>query len=211
MIKNIVFDMGGVLIDWSPREIIGRYGLSDEESSLLFLEVFCGREWTAMDHGTMTPEEGLSLICRRLPQSLHAAAASCVLDWWKSPLIPMAGMEPLIRELKANNYGIWLLSNATSALHEYFPRIPGSDCFSGLLVSADVRLLKPHHEIYRRLFETFSLKPEECFFIDDNPLNIDGCYDVGMPGTVFLRDTDRLRRELREAGIRISASTERLH
>ena len=201
MIRNVIFDMGGVLIDWSPALIVGRLGLGPEDSEMLLREVFGCVEWAAMDHGIMTQQEGYERICRRLPGRLHADAAACVFDWWKAPLIPMPGMAELVREIKDLGYGLYLCSNATSTLHEYFGRIPGSECFDGKIVSADVRLMKPQHEIYERLFETFSLRPEECFFIDDNLLNIDGALAVSMPGAVFFRDVGRLRGELREAGI----------
>ncbi len=201
MIRNVIFDMGGVLIDWNPPAIIARLGRSPEDSALLLREVFRGFEWTAMDHGIMSQEEGFERICRRLPERLHADAAACVFDWWKPPLSPIPGMADLVREVKGLGYGVYLLSNATSTLHAYFDRIPGSECFDGKLVSADVRLLKPLHEIFELLFETFSLNPEECFFIDDNEMNIAGAYAVGMPGAVFFRDFPRLRGELRAAGI----------
>ena len=172
---------------------------------MLLREVFYGFEWAAMDHGLMTQPEGYARICRRLPERLHTAASCCVFDWWKPPLDPVNGMADLVRELKALEYGIYLLSNATSPLHEYFHRIPGSECFDGKLVSADVKLLKPQHEIYEALFDTFSLRPEECFFIDDSPLNLDGAYAVGLPGTVFFNNMSRLRAELREAGIPVKS------
>ena len=201
MIRNVIFDMGGVLIDWDPAVIVARRGLGPEDSALLLREVFGCMEWAAMDHGIMTQQEGYERICRRLPEHLHAAASACVFDWWKEPLSPIPGMAELVREIKSLGYGVYLCSNATSTLHEYFHRIPGSECFDGKIVSADVKLMKPQHEIYELLFETFSLRPEECFFIDDNLLNIDGAYAVGMPGAVFFRDIRRLRGELREAGI----------
>ena len=201
MIKHIVFDMGGVLIRWDPAVIIARLGLNAEDSFLLRREVFECFEWAAMDHGIMTQQEGCERICRRLPSRLHASAASCVFDWWKAPLDPIPGTADLIYELKALGFGIYLLSNATSVVHQFFDRIPGSECFDGKLISADVRLLKPQHEIYELLFSTFSLRPDECFFIDDNLLNVDGAYAVGMPGTVFFEDFRRLRDELRTAGI----------
>lgn len=207
MIKNVVFDMGGVLIDWDPAVIVSRLGRNRDDSAALLREVFGCFEWAAMDHGIMTQQEGYERICRRLPGQLHEDARRCVFDWWKEPLTPIPGMAELIREIKGLGYGIYLLSNATSTVHQFFDRIPGSECFDGRLVSADVRLLKPQHEIYEALFETFSLKPEECFFIDDNLLNIDGAFAVGMPGAVFFRDFARLRSELRAAGIPVKEQT----
>ena len=201
MIKNIIFDMGNVLIQWSPQKIVGRLGVNQEDSALLLREVFSEMEWVSMDHGIMTQQEGYERICRRLPEHLHEAVRQCVFDWWKPPLDPTPGMAELIREVKALGYGVYLCSNATSTIHEYFHRIPGSEYFDGKIVSADVKLLKPQHEIYECLFETFGLKAEECFFIDDSTLNIDGAYAVGMPGAVFLGDMTRLRAALREAGI----------
>ncbi len=193
--------MGNVLIRWSPRNIVARLGLSEEDASLLEREVFGGFEWVSMDHGIMSQKEGWGRICGRLPEYLHEAAFSCVFDWWRPPLDPIPDMAEMVREVKELGCGAYLFSNATSTLHEYFSRIPGSEYLDGVLVSADVKLLKPQHEIYEKLFETFDLKPEECFFIDDSPGNIDGAFAVGMRGAVFFGDMKRLRRELRDAGI----------
>ena len=201
MIKNIIFDMGNVLIQWSPKKIVARLGVNAEDAELLLREVFSEMEWVSMDHGIMTQQDGYERICHRLPERLHEAARQCVFDWWKPPLDPVPGMAELAREVRERGYGVYLCSNATSTLHEYFDRIPGAEYFEGKIVSADVALLKPQHEIYECLFDTFELKAEECFFIDDSPLNIDGAYAVGMPGAVYLGDMTRLRKAMRAAGI----------
>ena len=149
----------------------------------------------------MSSEEGWRRICRRLPERLHENARRCVFDWWKGPLVPIPGMAELVREVKALGYGVYLLSNATSYLSEYFHRIPGSECFDGRIVSADVKLLKPRPEIYRELYRQYGLDPAECFFIDDSLLNVDGAWLTGMNAVVFFGDMARLRRELAEAGV----------
>ncbi len=201
MIRQVVFDMGNVLIEWDPDKIIARLGVVGEDAKRLRREVFDCDEWVTMDRGTMSQDEGLARILPRLPRALHDAAERCVRDWWKAELVHIEGVEALIRELHALGYGLYILSNATSFLHDYLDRLPAHECFQGLVVSADEKLLKPQHEIYERFLERYRLDPAECFFIDDSPLNIDGARCAGIRGTVFFRDMARLRRDLNEAGI----------
>lgn len=202
MIKNIIFDMGNVLIHWRPAQLAAWFGYAGEDAKLLIREVYGDQEWAGLDRGRLSEEEALSTICERLPERLHPAAERCVY-WWRDPMRPVEGMAELVAELKASGCGIYLCSNATSALHRYFPRIPGSEHFDGVIVSADWKLLKPQHEIYEKLYESFNLDPAECFFIDDAPYNIDGGIMTGMSGVVFDGDMKRLRRELRAAGVMV--------
>jgi len=200
VVKNIVYDMGNVLIHWDPARLIARLGITGADAALLEREVFCDQEWVGLDRGRLTEEEAIAAFRARLPERLHPCLPRLVY-WWKDPMWPVEGMAELVAELKGAGYGIYLCSNATSALHTYFPRIPGAEHFDGLLVSADRKLLKPQHEIFELLYRTFSLDPAACFFIDDSPANIDGALITGMPGTVFLGDIRRLRRDLRRAGV----------
>lgn len=203
MIKNIIFDMGQVLIQWSPKLLTDRLDCSEADKQLLISEVFGGVEWTALDRGRLSPDEGCRAICRRLPERLHEAAERLIRYWWQDELIPVDGMRELIYELHSKGYSIYLLSNAASTLNIYFDRLPGAQYFLGKIVSADVKLLKPQHEIYELMYKRFSLKPEECLFIDDSPANIDGAECTGMSGIVFRGDLQRLRNELFEAGIKV--------
>ena len=149
----------------------------------------------------ISEEEATDAVCARIPRRLHNIAEELITEWWRQPMRPVDGMAELIAQLKCKGYGIYLLSNAGLPLRQYFRWIPGASYFDGLMVSAEEKMLKPHYEIYHALFERFSLKPEECFFIDDNPVNIEGAACCGMAGTVFKGDITRLKRELLDAGL----------
>ena len=204
MIRNIILDMGNVLIHWCPERFVERYGLSEEDRVLVLQEVFTSVEWIQLDRGIISFEEGIGAMCRRLPERLHTAARELTLDWWRDCLFPVEGMGELVRELKGLGYGIYLLSNAKADLPLYFDRIPGSECFDGRIVSADWKLLKPQPEIYELLLRQFGLKAEECFFADDLFINVEAALLVGMSGTIF-RGAKELRRALIKAGVPVKA------
>lgn len=201
MIKNIIFDMGQVLIHWDPKVLLAQYGLTPEEHKLVSQELFQNVEWVQLDHGTITWDEAVERVCRRLPEKYHDIVNEMTRNWWNCALTPVDGMGQLVKEVREAGYNIYLLSNAGITLREYFPRIPGSEYFDGLMVSAEEKLLKPQHEIYYKLYQRFHLDPKTCFFIDDNPANIEGALCTGMEGIVFRGDVDRLRRELKQIGI----------
>lgn len=205
---TIVFDMGQVLIHWQPLALIAHMNLTQEQKNLLLTELFQSVEWVQSDHGTIALEQIVTQVCQRLPKELHPAVEELVFGWWRRPLVPMEGMAELLRELKEKGYKIYLLSNASVDLRKYFHRIPGSECFDGLMVSAEERLLKPQHEIYHTLYSRFRLDPSRCLFIDDSPANIEGALCTGMDGIIFRGDVARLRRELVQKGIDVAIATE---
>lgn len=203
MIRNIIFDMGGVLIHFVPDRFIDRLGITDEaDRRLLLRQVFRSLEWSGMDWGIMTDEEAVESICSRVPERLHQAVRSLVMEWDR-PVEPVEGMEELIEELKAGGYRIYLLSNASCRHPDYWPGIPASRFFDGVLVSYSVKTVKPQPEIYGMLCEKFGLKAEECFFVDDLPVNVVGARRTGMSGMVFHEDVEELREELRRAGVNV--------
>lgn len=204
MIRNIIFDMGQVLIRWTPTQIASLLELPAKDVQLVERELLRSVEWILLDRGTITEADAVESVCARLPEHLHDGVRQLVTGWWNWPLVPVEGMAQLVRELKSMGYGIYLLSNASSRLHEFFNRIPGAECFDGKLVSADHGLLKPQSEIYWTLYAQFALNPAECVFVDDLPSNVDGAMLTGMTGLVFHGDVSRLRRELRALGVGVS-------
>lgn len=199
MIDTLVFDMGGVLIEFRAELFAERLGLDAAARIALERCLLRTADWVRLDRGTIREEDVLANACRKLPPSLHAAAEE-ILYRWDRPIVPVAGMEALLHALKARGYRLYLLSNASRRQHEYWPRVPGSNCFDGTLISADVQFVKPEREIYEKLFETFSLTPSHCLFVDDFPMNIEAAENAGMQGIVF-HDAQQLSDELKARGI----------
>lgn len=201
-IKNVIFDMGGVLLRFDREYFLTAAGVAEADRKLLLNNVYLSVEWARMDRGSMTEAEAAESMCRQVPERLHEKVHELV-DRWDRPILPIEGMAQLVRELKEAGYGIYLLSNASYRQHEYWPRVPGNEYFDGTLISADVKLVKPEAEVYRLLYKTFSLVPEECVFIDDSTQNIEGAERTGMAGIVFHGDAQELRERLAEFGVKL--------
>lgn len=200
MISNVIFDMGGVLIQWDTTLMLNRLGVNGEDAETLRRQLLRTVEWVQQDRGVLDEPDLEKVALARLDSHLWGSARELVY-WFRNLLFPVPGMAELVRELKGNGIHIYLLSNASHALREYFPRIPGAECFDGLMVSAEEGVLKPSQEIYRRLYQKFDLNPGECWFVDDLPANVEGAVCTGMRGCVFHGDVVRLRRELNAAGV----------
>ena len=203
MIRNIVFDMGNVVIQFDPKSFIDREGILDpEDRKIVMNELFLSVEWAQMDAGPLTEETAEPLILPRFPERLRGKVRNLLYNWsYPRDMIP--GMEDLIKRLKEAGYRIYLLSNASSAQHEYWPKYPVSGYFDGKMISWDVKTVKPNPEIYRLFTEKFSLKPEECLFTDDSSANVAAAIACGWKGIVFHGEADELEQKMRESGIRI--------
>lgn len=200
MIKNIIFDMGQVLIRFTPDLFLDEMGYAGEDKETLLREVFRKVEWVQLDHGTITEEEAVKSVCRRVPERLHKAVEDLIYRWWEHPLVPVPGMAALMQELKQAGYRLYLLSNASVQQIKYHDRIPGTEYLDGRVVSAECKLIKPGHEIYRYLLDRYQLEACECVFIDDAPANVEAALCVGIHGILF-ENTEKLRQDLRESNI----------
>ena len=201
-IRTIVFDMGQVLMYFNPRVYIERQGITNPtDFALLMREIFQKVEWIQLDRGVITIDHAVEVITARLPEHLRKDAEDILRGWWKGPIMPVPGMEALIKELKDLGYGLYMLSNANGSLNTYAPRIPGTQYLDGRLVSADWGMLKPERGIFEKLAELYDLDLSQCVFIDDSPTNIEGAIRAGLQGIVFHDDVEELRRELQLLGV----------
>lgn len=203
MIRNLVFDMGNVLVFYDSRRASRRFSKDEAEMEAVNTSVFVSPEWLMLDMGVISEEEALRRMQARLPEGHGREAAKlCLEHWHEYCMWPVPGMEELVGSLKEQGFKLYLCSNASLRMLDcYLDVIPGIRLFDGVLFSAEVKCMKPQKEMYLHLFERFGLRPEECFFVDDMPLNIEGARACGMEGYCFADgDVEKLGKMLMEIG-----------
>ena len=202
-IENVIFDMGGVLMDWNPQKISRTLCENEEDARLVAHAVFDSREWGWVDAGAICEETIAWTAKLKLPERLHEYADRFVKHWCDEGVFdPLPAAGELVRELKAEGYGVYLLSNAGESFERYRHRIPAIECFDGILVSCYEHVVKPDAPIYLLLCERYGLDPARCLFVDDVLRNVVGAERAGMQGYLYKKDTEALRRFIHErAGV----------
>ena len=196
MIRNLVFDMGGVLYRWEPETALRLY--PGEDGRILYGAVYGSPDWRRQDSGEIDEDGMIAAARARLPDRLKPEAARLVR--WYELTGPVPGMEELARDLSERGYPLFLLSNVGFAFHKFKSMIPALKYFTGEFISAEHGLLKPDPEIFRVFLGEFGLRAEESLFVDDVAANIEGARAAGMEGIVF-EGAVNLRRQFRERGI----------
>ena len=149
-----------------------------------------------LDAGDLNEADAEPIMLARLPERLHETAKRLLWSW-ERPMEPIPGMADLARECKAAGLHVYLLSNASARQPEYWPDIPGSECFDGAVISALEKCVKPGAKIFQVLLDRYRLKAGECLFVDDVKENVEGAEKVGIRGFWFRGDVEELRRACR--------------
>lgn len=158
MSKAVIFDMGGILLDFPMLELTAAYSDTPEDARLLDQAIFKSPEWVALDRGIVSEDRVLSAARERLPERLHGGAAQ-VIEHWDEFLFPKPEMNALARELNALGVPLYLLSNTSARFYRFREKIEIWPLLKGALLSFEEKLLKPDPELYRRLFSRFGLAP----------------------------------------------------
>lgn len=199
-IKNIVFDMGGVLVEFSPINMIKRNKLEQHQEAIL-KNVFHSEEWKAMDNGSKTVDEAIDKMLEGLPCHLHEKVREIIIERERE-MPAFDDMSEIIKALDKNGYRLFILSNCPSWFHDFKKNIPTIELFEGYIVSADHHASKPDLKIFEILLEKFSLNAKECFFIDDSPLNTRAAKELGMSAHCFAdHDLIQLKKDLNDCGV----------
>ena len=191
MLKNVILDMGNVLLDYNPEIALGKFCSPGEERDVIRKELFHGPEWKMGDRGDIKDADRYDLIKVRVPAQFHKALKACS-EQWDICMKPFAGAREFCTFVKDQGYGIYVLSNASDAFYEYFPKFLPIDFFNGVFVSSNYRMLKPDVEIYKRFLKEYDLKPEECLFVDDMEVNVEAAKQAGMNAFRFNGNYDEV-------------------
>lgn len=188
--KNIIFDFGNVLATFNEEYIISQF--CEEKSELPLLKSAVFENWQAFDAGDIELSDCTEQAVSKVPVHLKENVQNFFANWYKH-LTPLMQTWDFIRELKERGYSIYILSNAPVQFAENASFYEIVKEFDGIVFSAPIRLHKPEPGIYRHLFQTYHLKPEECFFLDDKPENISAGQALGMDGIVFTGDINAVK------------------
>ncbi len=179
MIKNIIFDLGNVLLSWKPGEYFEKSGFDNETVNLIMSDVFKSPEWLSLDNGDLTTSEATDLIAEK--SSLQKEYISSLFNLRTKIIYPLTENIKLLPELKKKGFKLYYLSNfPLDFFEEVKKEYDFFRYFDGGIISAEVRHSKPDIKIYKILFEKYSLKPEECFYIDDMEINVRAAVSAGL-------------------------------
>ena len=199
-INTVVFDLGGVLIDWNP-EYVYRQIFPDPAQRKWFFEEICTPDWNEEQDGGRSLEEGTQLLVGRFPD--HASSIRAYYDRWEEMLSgPIEGSVEILRHLKFNTpTKLYALTNWSA---ETFPlalqRFEFLHWFDGRVVSGEEKTRKPFKDIYEKLIRRFSIIPAESIYIDDNLRNLDPAKALGFH-TVHFQDPAQFAKTLTQAGL----------
>ncbi|HEX6979904.1 MAG TPA: HAD family phosphatase [Alphaproteobacteria bacterium] len=196
---TVVFDLGGVLIDWNPRHLY-RTRFADEAAMEAFLATVCTQAWNErQDAGRTIAEAEAELIAR------HPEYADLIRAYYgefdRMLAGPIAGTVALLEELHGRGTPLFALTNwSAETFHHARRRFGFLACFRAIVVSGEIGMMKPDPCIFRYLTDTYGLCPERCLFIDDNAANVAGARAAGLQAVQF-HDPLKLRADLRAYGL----------
>jgi putative hydrolase of the HAD superfamily len=193
-VRNVIFDLGGVVLDWNPAGIVALIEPVPERQSALRHALFGHADWRMFDRGALTESE----LIRRLQLRLGSTQAQveAILDAVRNSLVEKPETLELIRTLQRQGTPLYCLSNMPATIYTHLrQRHSFWDVFSGIVISGEVQMMKPEPEVFMHLLATFGLRAEECVFIDDLPANIESARQVGLHAICF-KDAAQCRQEL---------------
>lgn len=196
---TVVFDLGGVLIDWNPEYLYRKFFGDDAAGMRRFLDEICTPLWNAEQDGGRSLAEATDLLVRQHPQERDLIEA--FYGRWEEMLGgPIAGTVRILAELREANVPLYSLTNWSAETFPIAQRLYDFlGWFRGIAVSGKLNMKKPDRRIYEYLASTYGIDPHAAVYIDDVPKNVAPAVALGFHGILF-QSPDQLRAELRGLG-----------
>ncbi|MCJ7449987.1 MAG: HAD family phosphatase [Bacteroidales bacterium] len=181
MIKNIVFDLGNVLISFRPPEYLVKKNYPENIRNTILTDVFGSTEWRMLDNGDITTREAIDAISMK--SSLKREEIALVFSFRTDIMFPLDDNVRLLPGLKKQGFRLFYLSNFPLDIFDeikdgyYFFKY-----FDGGIISSEVKLSKPDIRIFKYLLKKYSMKPGECFYVDDIETNVMAAESAGIKG-----------------------------
>ena len=197
---TVVFDLGGVLVDWNP-DYVYRTIIQNEDERKWFFDNICTSDWNEEQDGGRSLQEATEELITKFPD--HESNIRAFYDRWEEMLGgPISGTVDVLKELKEEDkVKLYALTNWSA---ETFPvaleRYEFLHWFNGRLVSGEEKMRKPFPEIYQLLIKRFAFDPSTAIYIDDNLRNLPPASETGMH-TIHFQSPDQLRQELAVLGV----------
>lgn len=201
--KNLVFDMGNVLIEWNSEKILQAITDDIKLQNLLRKEVFETGLWVQTDEGVKTREEMIEIVTAKIGEEYRNEITQLSRYWYKYVDVYTKVQDRII-ELSKNGYNIYILSNTAYTFYDLVKEgyIPAASIAKGIVLSCEEKVLKPNEKIYNILLERYNLDPHDTMFFDDLSENIWGAARCGINGFVVENESelltylDKLREEM---------------
>ncbi len=183
MVKNIIFDLGGVVLEWNPQRVEKEYKGNLEMPRFLFNSGFFQTHWAEFDRGTITQTK----LVEKMAELSGYPLAECegFVEFVKYSLDDIPQTVELIKKFSEQGYSVYCLSNMSLEFYDYLKVRDWFSCFKGQIISALEGVIKPEAAIYELLLDRFQLKAEECLFIDDLAPNIEAAKALGIQTVHF--------------------------
>lgn len=196
MVKSVIFDLGGVVIEWNPDRILEGYYADPQLRAIMKTAMFLHPDWLQLDRGTLNEAGLLERVAGRTGRP--AAELEGLLDAIRGSLHTKADTVALLEKLSARAVPLYCLSNMSSDIFRYLrERHSFWDVFHGIVISGDIRMIKPEPEIFEFLLQRYGLTAAQTVFIDDNAPNVEAARAIGIH-TVWFKSAQQCELELEE-------------
>ncbi|HOO64622.1 MAG TPA: HAD family phosphatase [Synergistaceae bacterium] len=184
-IDTVIFDLGGVLLDWNPREYLLKHTEDAQVLDLFINQIFGSPDWNDLDRGTLSLEAGARLFRERVAP--HGALFDEVWPGLFEILFPLEENTKVLEKLHGRGYRLLILSNfIEEAYYHVRKKYDFFSFFEGGVISWEIRSLKPEPEIYDTLIRRYDLNPRRSFFIDDRRENVEGARNRNLHALQYL-------------------------